>query len=86
MLMGTFPAASKPFPPLLPSITPSSLPLSVSFLPTFTCCCPRALNPSAVVLQRYLSPLSLFTSPLFPSSLALSLFSLSSLMNGVAGL
>lgn len=46
----------------------------------------QALNPPAVVLQRYLSPLSLclLLHSSFPPSHPL--FSLSSLMNGVAGL
>ena len=44
-----------------------------------------ALNPTAVVLQRYLSPLSLCL-PLFSSSPPSCSLSLSSLMNGVAGL
>lgn len=75
MLMGTFPAVSKPFSPFLSfyhSFLASCLFLC---LPTFTGCRSRALNPSAVVLQRYLSPLSLCLLRLssFPLSRSLSL-------------
>ena len=83
--MGTFPGVSKPFSPFLPSLLPRFL--SALCPPTFSRCRARALNPSHCCLATFpFTSQPLFTSPFFSlSSLALS-FSLSSLMNGVAGL
>lgn len=85
MLMGTLPAASKPFSPPLRSITP---PLPVCFVLTYLyslsflensflllSSCKVTFHPSASVY---------FFLPSLP--LLNFLFSLSSLMNGVAGL
>lgn len=67
MLMGTFPPAPDPLPPSHHSILASCLLGARLPLPAVV---RRALHPSAVVLQRYLSPLSLCLLP--PPALFLS--------------
>lgn len=87
MLMGTFSAASKPFPFLslsFPSISASSLAvcfvLTWLYLLSFLC----AQSLWCCLAKVPFTSQSLFTSSFLPS--AALFFSLSSLMNGVAGL
>lgn len=87
MLMGTFPAASKPLSPSLPSITPSSLPVCFVLTSLYL-----LSSPEHSILLLLLScnvTFHLSASVYFSTLPSLSLsrsFSLSSLMNGVAGL